>query len=429
MYLPNKKIFTFLQSNKFLQISILIISMPLASLAQNNSSPYSVLGIGDIESSSFNRYTGMASAGVALSDSRYINNSNSASLSALLPKFFSFELSERYKQVLYTGAGIQAPNNRTSDFQMRRLALAAKITKRWGSSIGLIPFSTSSYNFTSSKVIQGTLQTMAANYRGQGGINQVYWANGYRITKNTSIGINSSILFGSLNQTENLESSGSTGTLTTTKNNFLNNYYFNFSLLTKLKLNKHWLSTYGVTFTPQTALHSTYTVNLTDSSSGATIKAGNPVYGYYTLPMGINAGIALIKDNKYTFTINAQGQKWGSLNYSGQGYQMVNSSRISLGFQSSNLLKNYFNQDYEKGFFQLGLFAGNSYLKVNNEQLTEFGATVGYGRNSFRSPLGWVAALEVGRIGNSNTTVLSQNYVNLTITLSYLDFFRTLKNF
>lgn len=420
----------FFQSNKnkFLQIAIFLISMPIATLAQNNSSPYSVLGIGDIESSSFNRYTGMASAGVALSDSRYINNSNAASLTALLPRFYSFELSERYKQVLYSGAGVVPPNNKTSDFQVRRLTLAAKITKHWGSSIGLMPFSTSSYNFTSLKVIQGTLENISATYQGQGGVNQAYWANGYQITKNTSIGVTSSILFGSLTQTENLESAGSAGTLITTSNNFLHNYYFNFSLLTKLKLNKHWLSTYGITFTPITALHSTYTVNVTDSSTGAAIKTGTPVYGYFRLPMGINAGIALIKDNKYTFTVNAQTQQWGSLNDVGQNYQLVNSSRISLGFQSSSLVKNYFNQDYEKGFFQLGLYAGNSYLRVNNQQLTDFGATIGYGRNSFRSPLGWVAALELGREGSTNQSVLSQNYVNLTITLSYLDFFNTNKN-
>ena len=416
-------------NKKLLHIAILLMGMPLASLAQVNSSPYSVLGIGDIESSSFNRYTGMANAGVALSDSRYINNSNAASLTGLVPRFFSLELSERYKQVLYTGAGVQPPNNQTSDFQMRRLNIATKITKRWGSSIGLMPFSTSSYNFSSYKVIQGTYQSLGANYQGTGGVNQVYWANGYSITKNTSLGVTSSILFGSLTQTENLQSSGATGTLVTTSNNFLHNYYFNFSLLTKLKLNKHWLSTYGITFTPQTALHSTKTVNVTDSSTGAIIKAGTTQYGYFTLPMGINAGIALIKDSKYTFTINAQTQNWGGLNYAGQNYQLVNSSRISIGFQKSNLLKNYFNQDYEKGFFQLGLYGGNSYLKVNNQQLTDIGASIGYGRNSFRNPLGWVAALEVGRLGSTNASILSQNYVNLTITLSFLDFFNKVRNF
>ena len=99
MYLLHKKIIAMFFNKKLFHITILLLGLPLASLAQVNSSPYSVLGIGDIENSSFNRYTSMASAGVALSDSRYINNSNAASLTGLIPRFYSFELSERYNQV------------------------------------------------------------------------------------------------------------------------------------------------------------------------------------------------------------------------------------------------------------------------------------------------------------------------------------------
>jgi hypothetical protein len=162
-------------------------------------------------------------------------------------------------------------------------------------------------------------------------------------------------------------------------------------------------------------------------NTGTTIKKSTTKNGYFDLPVSINAGIALVKDEKYTFTVNVKNDSWGDLNYSGQGYQLVNSNRISLGFQSANLKRNYYNQAYEKGFFQLGVYAGNSYLKVNNQQLTDFGVTVGYGRNSFRSPLGWVASLAAGREGSQNTNILSQNYVKLTFTFSYLDFFNSNK--
>lgn len=405
---------------------ILLLGAPFISMAQNNSSPYSVLGIGDLETSYYNRYTGMANSSVALSDNRYINNSNAASLSDLIPRFYTFEVSGRFQHVLYTGAGVDPTSNQTSDFQMKRLNLAAKITKRWGSSLGLLPFSSASYNFSSTKSLGGTPLLATATYDGEGGINQFYWANGYRITKNTSIGITSSILFGSLTQTENLQSGADLNALVTTKSDFLHNFYFNFSLLSKLKLNKHWMSSYGITFTPRTSLISQESINVKDNL-GNTIKSTTTNNGYFDLPVSINAGIAVVKDDKYTYTINARNDSWSNLNYSGQGYQLVNSNRVSLGFQSANLKRNYYNQAYEKGFFQLGLYAGNSYLKINNEQLTDFGASVGYGRNSFRSPLGWVASLAVGRQGSQNTNILSQNYVKLTLTLSYLDFFNSNK--
>lgn len=407
-----------------LPVIILLLGSPFISMGQNNSSPYSVLGIGDLETSYYNRYTGMANSSVALSDNRYINNSNAASLTDLIPRFYTFEISGRFQHVLYSGGGVDPANNQTSDFQMKRLNLATKITKRWGSSLGLLPFSSASYNFSYTKSSGGIPQLATAT--GEGGVNQFYWANGYRITKNTSIGITSSILFGSLTQTENLQSGSDPNALVTTKSDFLHNFYFNFSLLSKLKLNKHWMSSYGITFTPRTSLISEESIDVKDNL-GNTIKSTTTNNGYFDLPVSINAGIAIVKDDKYTYTINARNDSWSNLNYSGTGYQLVNSNRISVGFQSANLKRNYYNQAYEKGFFQLGLYAGNSYLKVNNEQLTDFGASVGYGRNSFRSPLGWVAALEVGRQGSQNKNILSQNYVKLTFTLSYLDFFNSNK--
>jgi hypothetical protein len=160
---------------------------------------------------------------------------------------------------------------------------------------------------------------------------------------------------------------------------------------------------------------------------GTVIKSTTKNNGYFDLPVSLNAGIAIVKDDKYTYTINAKNDSWNDLGYSGQGYQLVNSNRISFGFQSANLKQNYYNQTYEKGFFQFGLYAGNSYLKVNNEQITDFGFSVGYGRNSFRSPLGWVASLTAGRQGSQNTDIVSQNYLRLTLTLSYLDFFNSNK--
>jgi hypothetical protein len=409
-----------------LPVIILLFGNCLVSMAQNTSSPYSVLGIGDIESSYYNRYTGMANASVALSDNRYINNANAASLSDMVPRFYTFEVSGRFQHVIYSGKAVDLNNDQTSDMQVKRLNLGVKITKRWGSSLGLLPYSTVNYSFSSSKSLEGTQQFATATYEGEGGINQVYWANGYRITKNTSIGVTSSILFGSLNQTEALQTGITPNPLITTKNDFLHNFYFNFSLLSRLKLSKHWGSSFGITFSPRTSLMSQESIEVKDLI-GTVIKSTTKNNGYFDLPVSLNAGIAIVKDDKYTYTINAKNDSWNDLGYSGQGYQLVNSNRISFGFQSANLKQNYYNQTYEKGFFQFGLYAGNSYLKVNNEQITDFVFSVGYGRHSFRSPLGWVASLTAGRQGSQNTDIVSQNYLRLTLTLSYLDFFNSNK--
>ncbi len=397
-----------------------LVALPAFLSAQNNSSPYSVLGIGDIETSYFNRYTGMANAGIALADERYINNINAASLTKLRLHYFSFEISSRFKQIIYSGAGVTATANKTTDFAMRRVSLAAKVSKKWGSSLGLTPFSTAAFSYVANKNIQGSLLNVSADYEGEGGVNQFYWANGFQLTKNTSVGVTSSLLFGSISQTEQILSSDLSTTLTTKSNTYLRNYYFNLSLQTKLKLNKKWQSTYGITYSPKTSLLAEHSVNVTDGS--VTIKNAITSNDYFAIPENLNLGIALIKNNQYTFTVNAQAQNWNALKYTGSNYQLVNSNKLSLGFQKSQKATNGLNMEYEKGFFQVGIYAGKSYIKMNDNQLTDFGGSIGYSKNLRNTQLGYVISVEGGRRGTRNAAQLSENYFNINLTLNYLDF-------
>lgn len=65
--------------------------------AQNNTSPYSIIGIGDIEKSSFDRSSGMGHAGLALSSKQFFYQANPAAFSSIDEHFFYFETNARYK--------------------------------------------------------------------------------------------------------------------------------------------------------------------------------------------------------------------------------------------------------------------------------------------------------------------------------------------
>jgi hypothetical protein len=95
---------------------------------------------------------------------------------------------------------------------------------------------------------------------------------------------------------------------------------------------------------------------------------------------------------------------------------------LSLGFQHSQKARNPYGVEYEKGFFQMGLYAGNSYLKMDGHQITDFGGSIGFSRTSKSSPLGYVISLEAGRRGTTATSQLSENYFNINLTLSYLEY-------
>lgn len=415
-------------NNTRLSLFLAILLLPVAAAAQNNSSPYSVLGIGDIENSYFNRYTGMGNAAVALSDNRYVNNSNAASLTGLEKYFFSMELSSRFKQIVYSGADVSADNNKTTDLAIRRISVATKISNKWGSSVGLQPFSTAAYSFTAYKNIEGTTQQLLSEYNGEGGVNQFYWANGYQLTPAISVGVTSSFLFGSIKQTENLMDIYGNDMLVTTKNVYLRNYYFNFAMQARKKLNNRWQSSLGVTYSPKTSLFAEYISSVSDANNEL-VKSDNTSNNYFTLPETVNAGTALIKDGKYTFTVNAQGQNWDALNYKGANYRLVSSKKLSAGFQSSLKANNGYGIEYEKRVFQCGLYYGKSYLEVKERAVSDFGASIGYGQTGKHSPLGYMIALEAGRRGTNSSSLLTEKYVNLNLTLSFRDVFFAKKKY
>ena len=222
--------------------------------AQNNTSPYSILGIGDIENSYFNRTSGMANTGIAIRNSRYSTLNNPASLTAMDDQFFSFELSLRGRFIHYQGADIEANNSSSRDFTVGRLSLAIKPAKWWGSGVGVMPFSVSNYLFSAKKFIQGTPESTDGLYEVTGGVNQVYWANGFQIGKHFSVGVSLAYLFGSLSQTETITSQTLNTTIITTTEDYLHSPYLSGGMQYYTALNKHWDFTLGGTYSKNATL-------------------------------------------------------------------------------------------------------------------------------------------------------------------------------
>ena len=208
---------------KYLSIAALLFSA--GAYSQNSNSPYSVVGIGDIENNFYNRTSGLANTGLAYRNDRFMINNNPAAYTALQPQFFAIELSGRAQFISYFDTPVNVLKNSSKDLAIKRLAVGTKINKRWASGVGLAPFSTANYGFSSVKTISGSSVNIPATYDGNGSINQVYWNNAVEITKHFSVGVQSSYLFGSLNQVENLFYSDLSTALTTTRQAYLRNFY------------------------------------------------------------------------------------------------------------------------------------------------------------------------------------------------------------
>lgn len=407
---------------KYFLLSGIVLLSSYMGFAQNTSSPYSILGIGDLEDSYFNRTSGMANTGIAYRSKYYTINNNPASYSALQDQFFVVEASGRGKFVSYYANNLVSSSNQTRDFSVSRFSLGIKARKWWGTSIGMMPFSTANYSFTGKKSIQGTNAFTTADYDGNGGVHKAYWDNGVSIGKHFSVGISAAFLFGSITQTETLAGTEATDAITTTRNIYLHNFYLNYGAQYYTKLNSKWDLALGGTYANKTDLTADYTTDVVTQS--ATIHSDASKSDYFRMPNAVGVGIAVTKSKKITMLADYKYQDWSTVNYKGAGYSLKNANRASLGIEFSKV-QQVWPVVVEKVFYQAGVFYSDSYLSVYNQQLKDMGISIGMGFNSKRSTLSYMVGFEYGIRGTKLDGLIQERYGKLTFTLSYKDLWYT----
>lgn len=415
---------------------IILLSVSFLHIeAQTNNSPYSIFGIGDIEDSYFNRTSGLSNTGIAYRSSRYLINNNPASYSALDNDFFTGEVGGRAKQITYNGANVNTNNNQSFDITFKKVILGIKPSKHWGSSIGLVPYSSQNYEFNSPLSVNGTNGVIANQFfQGSGGINKIYWGNSYEFFHHLSLGVNVSYLFGSLQQKIIIQDPNQIELVSTNNNVNLTNFYFDYGLQFYGKVGQKWDYVLGATFANKSPLNVEISQTVLNPDSSLLYSNTFPL-STFNLPTSVGAGISLTYNKRYTFLADYKYQGWGSVNNTGyinsllnqtdyMNYSIQNSNRVSVGFEMSKK-KSIYNTLVEFAYYQAGFYYSNSYLNVYGQQIRDIGGTLGVGVNSKRTPLSYTFSVQYGVKGVPNTQLIQEKYAGFTLSISYRDFWLT----
>lgn len=393
-----------------------------AGFAQTNNAPYSIHAIGNITDNIINRTSGLASTGLAYRNNRNIISNNPAALSALDNSFFIGEIGINGKYVDYSGTPVSETNHTSTDITFKRFSIGTKITRHWGSAVGLVPYSEENYEYSGYRAIGGSGGLLPTYDQGYGGINKVFWANGYELFHHLSLGLTASYLFGSIDNKNIILGQGSSVYLSKDNRTFFNNVYFDYGLHYFGSINKHWDYIIGAVYANQTALNTETTVTVVNLDSN--VLRSKITVGTYNIPTSYGVGFSLTKDRKYTLVADYKFQNWSSLRTTTGDFFYQNSQRASVGFEVSNK-KVAFNTQYETSFFQAGFYYNKTYLIVNGTSINDIGGTVSLGVNSKRSPLSFIVILQYGIKGTTDNNLIRENYANLSFVFSFRDFWYT----
>jgi hypothetical protein len=166
-----------------------------AVFGQAANSPFSTFGIGEPYGSALVHNQGMAGVGVSQPQFWFVNNQNPALLVYNYYTVFQAGVVGERRTIKSDSISQKGFNGNLNYLVM---ALPFKRGK-WAMSAGLMPFSAVNYKIKYTEEIENSDSLLSVTEQGSGGLSQLYWAHGIRLTPDWSIGVKASYIFSSIN--------------------------------------------------------------------------------------------------------------------------------------------------------------------------------------------------------------------------------------
>ena len=183
----------------YMMLLVFVVYGYLSVQAQSTSSPYSVFGLGSLESSSAGPFKAMGGTGIGFLSNRSVNYMNPASYSGLDSLITIFEVGLFGK---YTNFSTSTENQSLVNANLKYVLMGFRLTPWLATSFGFSPYSSIGYNINTLSYLEGTNLSYLKTFTGEGGVNQVYLGGSVKLLKNLAVGVNAAYLFGDVTHTE-----------------------------------------------------------------------------------------------------------------------------------------------------------------------------------------------------------------------------------
>ena len=409
-------------TNKYLIFLCLAICFTTKAGAQNVSSPYSILGIGDIENNDFGRYSASGGAAVSRREPGSYNFLNPASLTAIPYKTVNFDFGFRGKLSQYKIAGVDTLTSPTKDFVLKRITIAFKVTPKTALAFGLKPFSTVNYQYTSTATVSDGAAEYLKFTEGSGGINQFYVSVGKELKSRLSVGATASWLFGSTqnsiqyyNYNLGLDISRNEANFYTAAGLQAGLQYYSLPV-------KEWQHTAGITAAAYTSLKGQQTAEYQENS--IVINTLDPESIAFKMPVSLSAGYSIANKQGVSFHLQGDYHNWAERKLDYKNSYIKDAYALRAGFEYSKKNTGQVSEDY---YLALGVKMQQSYLVLNNNRLNDYTVTMGGGKNLSRM-VAINAGVEIGKKGSSSLGQIQENYYQFNLGFTLKDIWFGSKN-
>ncbi|WP_299526870.1 hypothetical protein [uncultured Lutibacter sp.] len=383
------------------------------------SSPYSLYGLGQENSNYFGGFSALGNTGIASRNLFTINKSNPASLTSIASGAFLYELGIN---TTYSNKKTSTTSQDNFDFNISHLAMAFEVKDYWKMSLGLVPYSKVSYEIDVNQPIEGTSQFFNTNVIGSGGINEVFWGNGLKLTKNLSVGVELSTLFGNISKEQLINFGDGSATITNTSN------YIGFGLNAGIQYTVNKLigteTTIGATINLPTSLNGTTdevgTKSFTGSDEISIINDIDTKIDNFDLPLKIGIGITSKINKNLTVNLDYKNIYWTDTYKSNNTYIYKDQEIYGFGleYQSVKNISSFWNRVK----YRAGANYNSGYLILSKQNIDNYSFSLGLGIPVSKSEFSSMVNINYsyGKEGTINNKLIQDNFHKLSLNFSLL---------
>jgi len=417
-----------------LSVVMVLIICGFSGFAQNNNttSPFSRYGIGDLNHYGYGRTAAMGGASLGSRHSVQINSANPASYNAndSLSFIFDFGIDGTFSN--YKG---NSESMYVNNINFRYFSLSWPVTKWLGAGMGVQPFSDMGYQVAFSEDQTG-IGTVYHSYQGEGTTTKAFFGTSISPLKGLSIGANLNYIFGRLNQNTGVAfDDANLFNISKTEGTRLRDFTLTYGLQYDLEIKKNQFLTLGVTFEKQTdldVLHRLYSyksISVGSTALTVTVDSIPEQKDVIKLPSTFGIGLSYNKINKLEINADYYHAEWSKATFLGVSDPLItNQSRISAGFEyipEAFSIRSYL----KRVRYRAGIHQENSYLKLNDHQIKEFGISFGAGFPLPKSKSTANIAIELGKKGTTKDNLVRDNYTKISLYLNLYDYWFVKRKF
>lgn len=347
---------------------------------QAQNSPFTGFGIGSLSNDGNIAQQINGSTGVSSSGGYYVNLINPALLVRNTSVTFDASYNLRFQQLKSN----QSFQNFTTG-NINSIALALPVHKKWTAAIGLKPYSNIDYLIENSNKVENSDFFAYYTYQGEGGLNNLFFSNGIKLTKDLSVGLKFSYLFGNLTQesVSELISAGQNSRIAYSRRNNINQITFSpaFAYRYAIEKDRKFLNiglVYDLASNAKTRRFEGFEKR--DVFSGGVlptfIDTLVTIKGKTFLPSRIKAGISYEYFNKFLISAEISTQNWSSYkSFDVSEPELTNRVQMALGTEWTPDHRS--NNFWQRSTYRFGINHTPSILKISGKNISETNISLG----------------------------------------------------